>query len=468
MNLKTTLLSHQVQAVEKLKYIKVGALYMEMGTGKTRTALELINIRMEKGKIDHVLWFCPCSVKKNLEVDLEYHAEYKNMITICGIETMSSSIRTIERLNQIVSKKRCYLVVDESNLVKNHEAIRTKRITDLSKKCEYKLILNGTPVTRTQADLFSQWFILDWRILGYKSFWRFAANHIEYDEQNPKRVRRCLHVDYLVKKIAPYSYQIKKDECLNLPDKSYETIYYRMEEKQADHYDDVADELMFDLDEMSEGAIYKLFTALQDVVSGFLVDTSGKHLKTSKFFEKNEENPRLCCLKNIIKRIEQKTIIFCKYTQEIIDIIELIEEIYGQGSAVRFDGKISQKQRNKNIEAFRKDAQFLVANKVCGCYGLNLQFCSYIIFYSNDWDYGTRVQAEDRVHRIGQNKNVHIVDICADYTLDVRIIRCLEKKEGLVDSFKKELEEQKDNQEWLRNWVCGGRNKQVQTNLLEV
>ena len=96
------------------------------------------------------------------------------------------------------------------------------------------------------------------------------------------------------------------------------------------------------------------------------------------------------------------------------------------------------------MKKFEESAQFLVANKVCAGYGLNLQFCSYIIYYSNDWDYATRSQSEDRVHRIGQEKNVHIVDICAADTLDERILKCLWRKEGLVDNFKSEIEKQKD------------------------
>ena len=86
------------------------------------------------------------------------------------------------------------------------------------------------------------------------------------------------------------------------------------------------------------------------------------------------------------------------------------------------------------------------------CYSRNA--CSCIIYYSNDWDYATRSQSEDRVHRIGQNEHVDIVDICAAYTLDERILKCLEKKEGLVDSFKDELEEIKDKKDlyaWIHN-----------------
>jgi len=448
MQFLTNLFDHQKKAVEKLSKIKVGAAYMEMGTGKTRTTLELIKIRLDKDKVDHILWLCPCSVKENLKRDVIKHiGEFdSDLITICGIETLSSSIKTNFELLDLVQKKRCYLIVDESNLVKNPKAKRTENITRLADHCKYKLILNGTPISRNEADLYSQWYLLDWRILGYKSYWSFAANHLEYDERVPGKIRRTLNTDYLVKKIAPYTYQVKKEECLDLPLKTYKKVYYELTNEQDEHYQHIADELMFDVDEFKPETVYRLFTGLQNVISGFKV-TTGKHLEKKPFFKNPLDNPRIQTLLDIVDRLEEKAIIFCKYTYEIETITELLNQKYGEGSAVPFYGELNQKNRQKNLDLFSKDTQFLVANKVCAGYGLNLQFCSYVIYYSNDWDYATRSQSEDRVHRIGQSNNVHYVDICAAYTLDERILKCLERKENLVDSFKEEIEEQKDNKE---------------------
>ncbi|WP_052523807.1 DEAD/DEAH box helicase [Geobacillus kaustophilus] len=458
MTLKTDLYEHQKRAVEKLSKIKVGALYMEMGTGKTRTALELIAKRYNAGKVNHILWLCPCSVKKTIERELEKHVEGDlSMFTICGIETLSSSIRANVQLLELVQEKQVYLVVDESNLVKNHRAKRTQNIMRLAEHCQYKLILNGTPVSRNETDLFAQWYILDWRILGYKSFWSFAANHIEWDERVRGKVVRTLNVDYLVRKISPYSYQVKKDECLDLPDKTYQTYYYEMDDRQRDHYWQVANELLFEVNELEPHTIYRMLSGVQSVIAGFWVDTRGKHLKRTPFFRDPLENPRMELLLDIVEMIDEKIMIFCKYTQEILDIVKVLNEKYGDGSAVPFYGEIPQRKRQENLRQFEKNARFLVANKSCAGYGLNLQFCRYMIFYSNDWDYATRAQAEDRLHRIGQEKNVHIIDICADNSLDVRILKCLQRKESLVDTFKGLIELMKDKKDLnvLGEWLDG-------------
>ena len=107
MKLITDLYEHQIRCIDKLRKIKIGALYLEMGTGKTRTALELIKIRLEKGRINHVLWLCPCSVKENLRRDIIKHtgSDCKDIITICGIETLSSSIRTNAELLKLTERK---------------------------------------------------------------------------------------------------------------------------------------------------------------------------------------------------------------------------------------------------------------------------------------------------------------------------------------------------------------------------
>ncbi|MCD3217435.1 DEAD/DEAH box helicase [Clostridium botulinum] len=457
MNFLTDLYKHQIKAVEKLSRIKVSALYMEMGTGKTRTALELIDKRIKKGRVNHVLWLCPCSVKENLRKDIIKHTgeEHKDLITICGIETLSSSIKSNRQMLDLVQNKQCYLIVDESNLVKNFRAKRTKNIIRLAEHCKYKLILNGTPISRNEEDLFSQWYILDWRILGYQSFWSFAANHLEYDPNIPGRVVECLNTDYLVKKIAPYSYQVKKSECLDLPPKTYDTYYFYLSDEQEEEYERVKDLFLACVDEFEPNTLYRLFTALQLVLSGKkIVSNIRESIKSKNIFNSTEDNPRIEILQTIISEISEKVIIFCKYTQEIKDIVDLLNNQYGEGTAIPFHGELSLKKRQENLNKFCTTSRFLIANKTCAGYGLNLQFCNYIIYYSNDWDYSTRSQSEDRVHRIGQNKNVHIIDICASNKLDERILKCLWRKENLVDSFKKELEHQKHKKD-LELWISG-------------
>jgi SNF2 family DNA or RNA helicase len=323
-------------------------------------------------------------------------------------------------------------------------------IERLASLCTYKLILNGTPISRNEQDLFWQWYILDWRILGYKSFWSFAANHLEYDDYG--KIRRTLNVDSLSRKIAPYTYQVKKSECLSLPDKKYLRSYFYLTDSQREHYEEVKEKYLFHLDELKPETIYRLFTAMQHVLSGNKVINEYKEpINTIPLFKSAGDNPRIVELLDNIT--DEKTIIWCKYTQEIKTIGELLGD-----DAVLFFGEMNLKKRVEAIEKFKASAKYFIANKTCAGYGLNLQFCNNVIYYSNDWDFATRIQSEDRVHRMGQENKVTITDICAASSLDERILKCLHNKERLSDSFKSKLNNLNKND--LRRWMDSAEDLQ--------
>lgn len=460
MRMKTELYPWQEAAVDKLIGIRVGALYMEMGTGKTRTALEMIKRRLEKGKISHVLWLCPCSVRESLKQDILKHStDALRHIAVYGIESLSSSIRLYDILLRYVSASDTMLIVDESNLVKNHKAIRTQRIISLAEKCRYRLILNGTPISRNEADLFAQWYILDWRILGYRSFWSFAANHLEYDPEIPGKVRRTLNTDYLIEKIAPYSYQVSQKECFTLPGKHYQTKSCFMTPDQEAHYEEVVSRMIESLDEQRPETVYRMFSAAQDIISGLYVTDDGKHIRTSPMFDRPQDNPRIQQLLEIVEDTEGQAIIFCKYTHEIRAILSVLSGSEG------FYGAMPRAAREDALRRFKSGStRYLVANKTCAGYGLNLQHCHNVIYYSNDWDWATRIQSEDRVYRLGQDHEVNIVDIVAYDTLDAKIMRCLMRKERLEDQIKRELSASNDIRQAkgkFRAWLRGEMGDEI-------
>ena len=459
IKLKLKLLPHQLAAVEKLTRLRVGALYMEMGTGKTLTALEIIRRRVERGKINRVIWLCPCSVKTDLRRNLERSADgWKDLITICGIETLSSSKRENARLLDDALCSECMLVVDESNLVKNPKAIRTKNITRIAALCKYRIILNGTPISRNEADMFAQWYLLDWRILGYSSYYSFAANHLEFDDKYKHRIRRVLDVEYLTDKIGPYSYQAKKEDCVVLPGKQEYNFYFSLTEEQRNHYNRMIDKYLspevLDTD-YDSSVIYRAFTVCQQIASGQRMEDIPltKEIAHVSFFRNPEDNPRIQALLAVLHKfnVNEKIVIWCKYTHEILDVSSVLK---ARGEHVELIyGKLSARKRDIALERFHQDSRILIANKACAGYGLNLQFCRYAVYYNQDYDWATRAQSEDRLHRIGQSKNVYLYNICAEYTIDERILSCLERKTNLVDAFRAAVGSKNNMIDWINGKV---------------
>lgn len=201
MNLLTNLYDYQQRGVEKLLPSRVGALFMEMGTGKTRTAIEMVARRSER--INRVVIFCPVSLKETWQEEIQKHTdsppESINLFDdktrqrtlprgafwhIVGIESMSSSDRVALAAHSLITTQTM-VVVDESSYIKGHDAMRTQRITRYSEHARYRLILTGTPMSQGYQDLFAQMRFLSPKILGYNSFYSFAANHLEYSEKYP-------------------------------------------------------------------------------------------------------------------------------------------------------------------------------------------------------------------------------------------------------------------------------------------
>lgn len=69
---------------------------------------------------------------------------------------------------------------------------------------------------------------------------------------------------------------------------------------------------------------------------------------------------------------------------------------------------------------------------------------AHVVFYTNGFKYAERVQAEDRCHRIGQTRPVTYIDLTASGTIDERIQAALARKEGLAESFRRQVGAVKD------------------------
>ena len=458
MKTKTKLLDHQNKAFEKLKNIKVGALFMEMGTGKTRTAIELIKYRQNKYK--NLIYFCPVSIKQTIKNEFIKHAninendifildeqkeiDKNKFVYIVGIESISMSDRITLLMNSFISNED-FVILDESHLIKSYTSLRSKRLIELCKDTKYRLIMTGTPMSQGIVDLYTQMKFLHVSILNYNSFYSFASNHLEYSEKYHGMIIRSLNVDHITKKINPYTYQITKKECFDLPEKIYSNYRFNMSFEQREFYDYIKSYYLEEL-ENNENIytdkywLFKLFGLLQQVVCGYC------NFKDKKIFQTFEDK-RIDILSEIIDSIQEneKIVIWHKYNNDIKNILSVVKDNY-----VLYNGKINKKQRDINLKQFEtdKNIKFFIGNPSIGAYGLNeLKHCSYVIFYNTDFVLSKRLQCEDRNHRLGIIKNVQYIDIICNNSIDERIHDSFIKKIDIIESFKSKLNNIKNNKQ---------------------
>lgn len=453
--LKTNCYFFQEDAYNKIKDLKVSAFFMDMGTGKTRTAIELIKKRFDQNKIDNVFWFCPVSLREELKKEIEKHSNYitsiffSNLsfdcpeIAICGIETVSMSSTYRFKINEFVTK-RSMLIIDESDLIKNHDAIRTKFFLSLSKKVEYKSLLTGTPITENINNLYSQMSFLSEKILGYTSYDQFANNHLEYNIFNPKKIIRAHNIEYLSSKIFPYIVEIKKKDVLDLKNKIYESYFCELNNEQEIYYNKAKNILFDNFGNINGVTIYHLLTRLQQISNGILWDYESK-----KITENKESIPKIKKLMELVESIDDKCIIWTKFNKDLDNIEK--EMIKSKKSYCVLNGKMNKKQKDESLNLFKKDRQILISNIQVGGRGFNLTYSNHQIFYSNSFKYALRIQAEDRIYRIGQEKDCYYFDIESG-RIDEKIKNSLANKKNIVDEFLDNVNKIKEKEE-LKKWA---------------
>lgn len=460
---RTSLMAHQATAVEKMRPTCVGALFMEMGTGKTRATIELARLRT--AKIDRVIWYCPVALKETIRREILKHADCEDVYVfdgktsigtitparwyIIGIESMSSSARVIATANTLTTDKTM-VILDESSYIKGHNSLRTQRITFISERARYRLILTGTPLSQGVVDLYAQMKFLSPKILGYSSFYSFSANHLEYSERYPGMIVRAHNIPYIAAKIQPYVYQVTKAECLDLPPKLYERRWVNLTGEQREWYEQAKDEILAEMlddnEEFSSIAIYRLFTALQSIVSGFW------NRKGQKIKMKCNRQAVLVDTINEIPR-DAKVVIFGKFQYDIRTVRAALEDEFGTGCVAEFHGGLNENQKEAELQRFCSDARFFLATQSSGGHGLTLNEAHYVIFYNNGFKYSERLQAEDRCHRIGQESKVTYIDIISNSGIDERIHDALHRKGNAVSAFKEAVDRVKNKKAKVRELI---------------
>jgi hypothetical protein len=460
---RTPLLAHQQAAIAKLLPTRVGALFMEMGTGKIRTAIELVRLR--QAKISRVIWFCPVALKATVHYEILKHTDcgeadvnvFSDKTTlrnlppafwhVVGIESVSSSNRVALTVNSLIDADTL-VIVDESSYIKGHNSMRTQRITRFSERARYRLILTGTPISQGIVDLYAQMRFLSPKILGYRSFYSFARNHLEYSDKYKGMIVRSHNTEWIAAKIKPYVYQVTKDECLELPDKVYESRYCDMLPHQRAFYEMAKEEILLDIDydDFQSYTIFRLFTALQQISCGFWrrSDTDRYGRKREPFIE--IEHNRLNVLMDTVLSITEmeKVIIWAKYRYDIEQIRKALTRQFGAESVALFFGDLNERNRAEEVVRFRGSARFFVSTPSCGGHGLTLNEAHYVIFYNNGFKYSERLQAEDRCHRIGQTHKVVYIDIWSSAGIDSRIDAAMASKGNAVERFKREVDKVKE------------------------
>jgi SNF2 family DNA or RNA helicase len=452
------------------------ALLMEQGTGKSKIIIDTAAWLYGRGEIDGVLVVAPNGVHRNWtmrEIPAHLPEEIPHLLftwaateirskkaqrelfnilsensrlTFLAMNVESFSTPTgFELAKKYLNTGRRLFVVDESSRIKTPKAIRTKNILRLRRLAPYRRILTGTPVTNSPLDLYTQFRFLDPEILGFNNFYAFkhyyAVWHKEQTSsgQEYERLLDYVNLEELKSLVAPHSFRVTKKECLDLPDKIYESVLIKLSPEQTKFYIQMANDFIIEFGQTQIAAplVLTRLLRLQQIVGGFLPAGEGDmddwNVKSAPI---PGINPKLEALKDVIEDFPGKIIIWARFRAEIEMIVNFLRNEFGSNSVVQYHGGVPGKIRHISVDSFQDEnspVRFFVGQPRSGGMGLTLTATSTVVYYSNEFSPEARWQSEDRAHRIGQKKSIVYIDLEAIGTIDEMVIDSLKRKKDLAD-----------------------------------
>ena len=464
---KTKPYEHQLKALEKSWASDTYALFMEMGTGKSKVLVDNIAILYDRGAIkgalivapkgvyknwdaiefpthlpDHiectkVLWEPTATKKKQAELDTLFDDKGDLKILIMNVEAFSTSkgldfARSF--LNIFVG--RALIGIDESTTIKNPTAKRTKNILKIGDLAKYRRILTGSPVTKSPLDLFSQCEFLDPYHLGHASYYSFRARYANMVKRNfgGRQVQLVVsyrRLDELADILDKFSYRVLKEDCLDLPEKVFTKRLVELTPEQDKAYKQMKQMALAMLDNGEVMTTVNVMTQLMR-----LHQITCGHFKADDGTTTALKNNRMDALLQLLEETDGKVIIWANYREDIKNIVAALKKAYGDASTVEYHGGVDSTLRQEHIAQFQQKngpTRYFVGNAQTGGYGITLTAANTVIYYSNSYDLEKRLQSEDRAHRIGQTGSVTYVDLIAENTVDDKIVKSLRNKINIAN-----------------------------------
>lgn len=461
-------------------------LFLDMGCGKSKIFIDSAVYAYSQGKINAIFLLAPKGVygnwsdpgmgqfvthmseevlartkifkwkenhatKKFQESFQEFlHTDQEDLaIFVMNCEALTSKA-AVGAAVAFLKSRQVYMGVDEATFIKTPTAQVTQKVIKLGRGAKFRRALTGTPVTNSPLDVYSLYEYLNPTILGFSSFFAFRARYaILQRQQIGKRsimmIRGYQRQEELKERMLQGCVIMKKEDCLDLPSKVFETRDVQLSPKQRRLYESMRLQSIAELEGAGQVtaplALTKLLR-LHQITLGFITTEDETGFTQEHEIDPNG-GPRATELLRIIEELgeHEKVIIWANYTNNINTIEKLLKARYeGHGSNARvvgvYNGATAQEDREDIVRRFQDKSdplRFFVGHTRTGGFGLTLTQSANTIYYSNNFSLETRLQSEDRNHRIGQDRSVTYVDLRAPGTIDDKIVRVLQGKKEIAE-----------------------------------
>lgn len=431
------------------------AYLMEMGLGKSAVGLnEYLELR-DACMVDHLIIHCPNSLKRNWKdevvkwgANIDVYIwpqtpkfkkrgdviDYKLDRPVAWVFNFESILFAGgEELENFLKANTCMWILDESSRIKNFNAKSTKAILALSPFAKVRRILTGTPMSQSVMDLWPQLrFIGELKGVNPYAFRNHFGIMGGYMNKKVIGVKNAVELESMLKKCA---FQAKKKDWTDLPEKIYVNRHVEMTKPQQDAYNDMKRHFLLMIKEdvaITAPMVITQLNKLQQIARGFIYDEE----REAQTLVEPSKNPCIDLVKEVLDEIEGKLVVMAQYRHSMS---ALFNSLY-MYNAARLAGGMTEDEIDAEKKKFNDNPECRVIVVQIGVGGLGHTLlgsaapnerCSTMMFYENTFSLEKRKQAEDRIHRYGQDKACLYIDIVAS-AMDKKLALTLQKKEDIV------------------------------------
>lgn len=403
--------NHQLEAAKFLLNRKKAILADEMGGGKTLSSILAAN-QIEGKK----LVICPASLKLNWQKEIKFVSN--DQIEVIGgkgwVDTSNNGWTIVnydilcKHFDNILNNNFKVVIMDECHYIKaitNSGKPGSKRATmalQIADNIEYVFMLTGTPITNKTKDIFNTLKAIKHPLS--KKFFTFAQRYCDAKHNGYGwDFNGSSNQEELNEKLQGFMLRRLKNELLDLPEKIRSFIPVSINLKA---YNKKLDEYMQERENLNnQGEHLVYLNAMRHILA------------------KEKVTATIEQIKNLLDQ-DQQVVVFTCYNFVVDKLMQEFKEV-----AVKLTGDCNQKQRQEAVDQFQNgNKKVIVCNIIAAGVGITLTASNIVIFNDFDWVPANHAQAEDRIHRIGQNKKCNIYYMYAAKTFDENAANILENK----------------------------------------
>ena len=422
------------------------ALLMEMGTGKSLTAIAITGALAQAGRIRRVLVVAPLSILGVWEEEFQKFAAYPYSLAILtgnsakkldtlrhmtgtALQVVVVNYESAWRMEKALAAWRPDLIIaDEGHKIKTHNIAASKAMHRLGAAARYRLLLTGTLITNKAIDVFSPFKFLNPSIFG-GSFYVFRNryfNMVGYGNHTPV-LKQSMEAE-LTEKIHSISYRATKAECLDLPETTDVIRQVELEPAALQIYRSLVKESYAELasGEVTATNILTRLLRLSQLTGGFIGNDETAAVEQVSC-------AKLSVLEDILDGAAaegQKLVIIARFIPEIHTICKLLEKRGLRYACIT--GEV--KDRDEQVSQFQNDpaVSVFVGQIATAGLGITLTAASTMVFYSLDYSMSNFEQAKARIHRVGQHSPCTYLYLVARGTVDEKVLEALKNKADLA------------------------------------